>query len=106
MAHVIITMMSGSEDGKMFKRDKMPITIGRHPNDDVYLPNDKQISRHHARISKDGDSYFIEDVGSQSKGSTNGTYVDIAKIIEKTPITSGQIFTLGNIWLRFDVIDK
>ena len=99
---VIITVMSGAEDGKVFELDKFPVMLGRHPGDDVCLPYDTRVSRQHARITQEGNSYFIADVGPQGKGSTNGTYLNEKKITTKTPVSSGDILLLGTIWLKFD----
>jgi pSer/pThr/pTyr-binding forkhead associated (FHA) protein len=97
-----ITVMSGAEDGKVFGLEKTPIMLGRHPDDDVCLPYDSRVSRHHARITKEHDSYFIEDVGPKGKGSTNGTYVGDKKITTKTAISSGEMILLGSVWIRFE----
>jgi len=99
---VKITVMSRAEDGKVFELEKTPIVLGRHPDDDVCLPYDSRVSRHHARITKKGDSYFIEDVGPEGKGSTNGTYVGEKKIGAKTAISSGEMILLGSVWIKFE----
>jgi pSer/pThr/pTyr-binding forkhead associated (FHA) protein len=101
--YIKITILSGAEDGKVYRFEKNPITLGRHPDDDVCLPDDKRVSRHHARITKEGGSYFIEDLGPQGKGSTNGTYVDQTKVTGKTLITTGQIVAIGTLWIRFEI---
>ena len=97
-----ITVMSGAEDGKIFELKKTPIILGRHPDDDVCLPYDSRVSRHHARITKKGNLYFIEDVGPEEKGSTNGTYVGDKKIGAKTAISSGEMILLGSVWVKFE----
>jgi len=97
-----ITIMSGADDGKVFELEKNHIMLGRHTDDDVFLPYDSRVSRHHARITKKGDSYFIEDVGPEEKGSTNGTYVEDKKIGTKTAISSGEMILLGNVWVKFE----
>ena len=99
---VKITVMSGAEDGKIFELEKTPIMLGRHPDDDVCLSYDSRVSRHHARITKKGDVYFIEDVGSEGKGSTNGTYVGEKKISTETAISSGEMILLGSVWVKFE----
>jgi len=97
-----ITVMSGADDGKVFELDKTPIMLGRHQNDDVFLPYDTRCSRHHARITKEGKSYFIEDIGPEGKGSTNGTYVGEKRIGAKTAISSGEVIILGGVLVRFE----
>lgn len=99
---VRITVMSGAEDGKVFELEKTPIILGRRADDDVCLPYDSRVSRHHARITKEGDVYFIKDVGPEEKGSTNGTYVGDKKIAAKTSISSGEMILLGSVSVKFE----
>jgi pSer/pThr/pTyr-binding forkhead associated (FHA) protein len=102
---ITITIMSGAEDGKLSETDKTQIMLGRHPDDDICLLYDNRVSEHHARIIEDSGSYFIEDVGSEGKGSRNGTYIEgyDKKIILKTSISPGQLILLGYVWVKFDV---
>jgi pSer/pThr/pTyr-binding forkhead associated (FHA) protein len=100
---IVITVMSGVEDGKVFDLDGTPIMLGRHPEDNVFLPYDTRTSRHHARITRESSSYFIEDVGPEGKGSTNSTYLHDNKITGKTAINSGDVLLLGNVWVKFEV---
>lgn len=111
MDKIFITNMSGAEDGKKIEFDRTPIMLGRHPTDNVYLPFDLRVSRHHARITKEKDTYYIEDVGPEGKGSTGGTcFIDMGegmKVTEvttktPTPITSGTYLLLGPLWLKFE----
>lgn len=101
---IVITVMSGAEDGKVFDLDKTTIMIGRHPEDDICLPHDSRISRHHAQITKKGASQFIEDVGPEGSGSTNGTYLNDNKqrISGKAPISSGDMVSLAGVWVKFE----
>ena len=50
------------------------VLIGRSPESDVVL-DDTYASEQHARIFRNEDSFFVEDLGS-----TNGTYVNGRKI--------------------------
>ena len=97
-----IRVMSGAQDGRIFNIDRTPIMVGRHSEDDIYLSGDNRLSRHHARITREGDSFFIEDVGPQGKGSTNGTYVGKNRVAEKTAISPGDIILLGSIYVKFE----
>ncbi len=100
---VIIEVLNGVEDGKIFEFSKFPVTLGRHSSDDLCLSYDTSISRHHARIAKDDGCFSLEDVGREGKGSTNGTYLNGTRIIGKTLLSSGDTFLIGNVWLRFKV---
>ncbi len=101
--HIVITILDGEQKGVVFKFDKTPVTIGRHDDDDVYLIFDNTVSRHHARITVEGDSCFIEDAGPDGTGSTNGTYLndENEKISAKTAIKPGDVAQLNN--LKFTV---
>lgn len=55
---------------KEFLLSDQPVTIGRLPDNTVYIDN-PAVSGHHARITKEGGQYFLEDLGS-----TNHTYVN------------------------------
>lgn len=115
MDHIVLTVMSGEKDGEVFSFPATPITLGRHPLDDVYLPYDVRVSRHHARITREDRTYYyyIEDLGPERKGSANGTYlIDMDKDMNenriscKTPISSGTHFRLGPVWLKFECISE
>ena len=54
--------------------DKDSLAIGRKPDNDVVIDN-PAVSGHHCRISKQGGTYFIEDLES-----TNGTFVNEKRI--------------------------
>jgi len=107
---LVITIMSGAEDGKKIEFEMVPITIGRLNDNDLSLPYDSRVSRHHAKITKEGGKYWLEDVGS-----TNGTYVlyskeginfGYVKITKKTSISSEAMFLVGTVWLKFIIGDK
>ncbi|MBU0951377.1 MAG: FHA domain-containing protein [Elusimicrobia bacterium] len=52
------------------------LTIGRKPDNDIVIDN-PAISGHHCKVTKFGNVYFVEDLGS-----TNGTYIKGKKIIK------------------------
>ncbi|MDD5701290.1 MAG: FHA domain-containing protein [Dehalococcoidales bacterium] len=100
---IIIKIMSGVEDGKIFEFREFPIKLGRHHEDDVFLPYDVRTSRHHALIRQVDNAFFLADTGSEGKGSTNGTYLSEKRITDETRISSGDIFLLGNVWIKFEI---
>jgi pSer/pThr/pTyr-binding forkhead associated (FHA) protein len=101
-----IVVMSGPDDGRAFELKSFPIMIGRHSTDDVFLALDRSVSRHHARISWEGGSYAIEDVGFRGRGSTNGTFLNAERITQKKTINPGDLFLLGRVLLKFDIVSK
>lgn len=76
-------------------------TIGRDPASTVCI-NDASVSRHHARITVDGDTVMLEDL--QSK---NGTQVMGQAVTGPTPINDGDEMEFGHVkgWYIVEVSD-
>src|ERR1051325_8800504 len=62
---------------------RLRITIGRSARNDVCIP-DPFASRVHAEVRREGDQYFIQDLGS-----ANGTYYNGSRLEQVTPLTHG-----------------
>jgi pSer/pThr/pTyr-binding forkhead associated (FHA) protein len=88
--HDVLEVMNGPEDGRAFALRSGPMTIGRLEQSDIVLRLDQTISRSHARITKDGNRYFIEDMGS-----THGVYVNGQRATGRTEIVDGAEIQLG-----------
>lgn len=78
-----LILLAGDEAGKML-RVQEEVTIGRSPKATMRLSGDG-VSRLHARIYRNGDVTFIEDLGS-----TNGT------LVNGTPLTSPAVLSDGD----------
>jgi pSer/pThr/pTyr-binding forkhead associated (FHA) protein len=102
-----ITMMSGPRDGEIMVfpvedvsvDDPLILTVGRRDGSDIRLNYDSQVSRLHAHVSYDGQSFWIEDMGSR-----NGTFIEDDQLDsgEKRNIVTGTLFRVGRTWLRLD----
>jgi pSer/pThr/pTyr-binding forkhead associated (FHA) protein len=57
--------------------EKETTTIGRKEDNDIHIDN-HAVSGHHARILREKDNFFIEDLGS-----LNGTFVNGFKITKQ-----------------------
>jgi pSer/pThr/pTyr-binding forkhead associated (FHA) protein len=68
--------------------DKPRLTIGRKPDNDLVIDN-PAMSGHHALIFSEEGAFFIEDLGS-----TNGTFVNDAKI-QKEKLKNSDRVALG-----------
>jgi len=66
------------------------VTIGRSPENTIVL-DDPSVSRKHARITRKGDAYYLEDLNS-----TNGVTIDGVSVDEKE-IAQGTVVKLGKI---------
>jgi len=72
------------------------VTIGRTTPAEIAIAS-PEISRRHCRIELRGDVALICDLAS-----TNGTYVDGARLERPTRLRSGAKFTLGSFPIRYD----
>ncbi|MCD4654475.1 FHA domain-containing protein [bacterium] len=85
----------GPDSGGSFNLRQTVLTIGRSPVNLVQI-NDKSVSRRHAQLRLDGDSYFVMDLKS-----ANGTYVNGRKIVRPTRLDHGDLLQVGEIVLRY-----
>jgi len=77
--------------------EKSVVTIGRKMGNDVVIDN-LAVSGHHARVSQEGGSFFIEDTGS-----TNGTFLNDVRV-EKRRLQHGDQIRVGKHILVFEEI--
>ena len=83
--------------GHIFEVTSASVVIGRESDNPVPLPNDATTSRRHATILKVDDGYSIRD-----EGSSNGTFVNGARITEQK-LTSGDEIQIGGTKFRFEI---
>ena len=91
-----LMVMNGPEDGRVLSLEKDSTTIGRVGDSDIVLALDASISRKHARVLREGDAYFIEDLNSKF-----GTFVDDVTINRRHLLRDGCLIRLGETLLRF-----
>ena len=75
--------------GTRISLDSRPILIGR-ADDSTLVLDDDYASTRHARIAQQGDDWYVEDLGS-----TNGTYLDRAKVTGPTRVPLGVPVRIG-----------
>src|SRR5262249_26913962 len=63
--------------------------IGRRPDSTVFLES-LAVSREHAQVVREGNSYFIEDLGS-----SNGTFLNGRRISGREPFTETDTLQIG-----------
>ncbi len=89
-----LVVIYGPELGKRAPLGQATFEIGRSSRSD--LPIDQEsISRHHARITFDGQRHVIEDLGS-----TNGTFVNDVNV-KRQPLKDGDQVKLGRSILKY-----
>ena len=69
-------------------------TIGRGDRADLAL-RDTAVSAEHARLSREGRTWMVTDLGS-----TNGTRVNDALVNGRTPLGEGDVLALGTVQLQ------
>ncbi|MBM4086089.1 MAG: FHA domain-containing protein, partial [Planctomycetes bacterium] len=81
-------------EGKVFILQHPTNTIGSSYSSRIFLP-DPTVSRLHARIVRDGEVYWIEDMKSASGVIVNGKHV------RKVALGNNAVITLGTVTMRF-----
>ncbi len=66
----LLVGVRGSNRGARFLLDRDVVSVGRHPDSDIFL-DDITVSRRHAEFRRDAQRFWVHDVGS-----LNGTYVN------------------------------
>ena len=90
-----ICIMDGSMAGQSFEVKEEITTIGRSLENHVQV-GDLSISRKHAKITRNGNRYYLEDLGSQNGTWVNGHPISPGFQIE---IKEGDIITFGHVLL-------
>jgi serine phosphatase RsbU (regulator of sigma subunit) len=90
-----ITVRSSEGARERFAIAKERVTIGRSRESDIFLP-DQWLSRHHAEIRRDGDLFFVVDLGSK-----NGTLLNGEQVATRQRLHHGDVITLGEHVLTF-----
>jgi pSer/pThr/pTyr-binding forkhead associated (FHA) protein len=93
-----LVVMTQPFTGQEFILDRASLVIGRTQENDIVL-NHKSISRHHAKVIRDGDRYVVVDLES-----ANGVRVNGAEY-ERVELQSGDVVELGHVRLRFATAD-
>ena len=72
--NALLIVRRGPNKGARFLLDADLVTVGRHPNADIFL-DDVTVSRKHAEITRSGGVFTVNDLAS-----LNGTYLEGARI--------------------------
>ncbi len=91
---VFLTIMTGPDTGVAYKLVGQSITIGRSPDNNVVL-QDNKASRNHARLEQRPDGYWIQDLGSQNGIILNG------QSHREVKLKSGDQLIIGTTVVQF-----
>lgn len=71
------------------------LTVGRAPGCKIALPDDTFVSQLHARVFRNDDGAYVEDLGS-----TNGTFLNGRKLASATKLKAGDQLQIGSTVLE------
>lgn len=90
----LVHILDGQKPGNAFCSAANSLTIGRE-GVDIIFPDDRHISRNHARVSWQDGAVVLEDLDSK-----NGTFV---RIKEEQPLQHGDYVFMGKELLRVEI---
>ncbi|MGE3767962.1 MAG: FHA domain-containing protein, partial [Kofleriaceae bacterium] len=88
--------LAGPIAGRRYALEAGEYVIGRRSDCQIFVP-DMRVSRQHARVVAKGDSWCLEDLGSN-----NGTYINGARLIETLPIRANDEITIADNRIRVE----
>ncbi len=94
MATLEIT--NGSDAGRRFRLTESQTLLGRNPNCNVVLQA-TEVSRLHARIVREPDGFYLEDLNS-----SNGTFLNGDRIEGRQRLSDHDKIELSEVTLNFD----
>ena len=91
----MLLVQRGPDAGARFLLDTDVVTVGRHPDSDIFL-DDISVSRRHATFSRGDSGYVVSDLGS-----LNGSYVNRDRIDSDVALTGGDEVQIGKYRLIY-----
>jgi len=90
-----LEVVEGEQSGRAYDLVEDEVIVGRDENCQIVLDDDS-ISRRHARLELDDDTYVIEDLKSK-----NGTYVNDERTDGKVPLRPDDRIEIGTTVFRY-----
>ena len=87
---LVVQRSPSLDEGEAFPLNSAPITVGRAGQNDLVLDGDEFASARHARIEVRGDGVWVQDLDS-----TNGTYVNGARVTGAQRMAAGDVLRVG-----------
>lgn len=95
--NALLIVKRGDGGGARFLIDEDVITVGRHPESDIFL-DDITVSRHHAKFLRIEGNIYLEDLGS-----LNGTYINRTLVDDKALVRQGDEIQIGKYRATFSL---
>jgi hypothetical protein len=94
---LVVVKSPDIDEGTDFELNSAQLSIGRGRQNDVAIPTDEYASARHARFEPRQDGVWVQDLGS-----TNGTYLNGARLDHPRRLTQGDIVRVGETDLRYE----
>jgi pSer/pThr/pTyr-binding forkhead associated (FHA) protein len=92
----MLLVQRGPDSGARFLLDSDSVSVGRHPDSDIFL-DDISVSRRHGTFTRSGEGgYTVTDLGS-----LNGTYVNRDRIDSEITLSGGDEVQIGKYRLIY-----
>ena len=94
-----LVVRRGPQPNQVYELRDDVINLGRDITNAITI-NDREVSRHHLRFTRSGDTYMVEDLGS-----TNGTFINGKRLTGSALLKNGDMIGLGEtVTLGFEVV--
>nr|WP_281269628.1 FHA domain-containing protein [Phytoactinopolyspora halophila] len=90
----LLVVLRGPNAGSRFLLDSDVVSVGRHPDSDIFL-DDVTVSRRHAEFRRFDGGFVVSDVGS-----LNGTYVNRDRV-DEVVLANGDEVQVGKYRLVY-----
>jgi hypothetical protein len=94
---LVVQRSPSLEEGGEFPLNSAPVTVGRGGQNDLVLEGDEFASARHVRIEVRGDGVWVQDLES-----TNGTFVNGARVVGAQRLDDGDVLRVGETDLRVE----
>lgn len=90
----VLVVRKGAQLGEQFFLDRPTLSVGRDPENDIFL-NDMTVSRAHAVLTVSDAGVTVKDAGS-----LNGTYVN-GVCVDSADLRNGDVLQIGTFQMAF-----
>ena len=97
-ARLVVLKSPALDVGEEVPVDSMPVAIGRGGQNEIALDGDEFASAQHARFETRRDGLWVEDIGS-----TNGTFVNGARVTTPRRLSKGDVVRVGQTDFRVEL---
>ena len=96
----VLFVLNGLDAGRLYVLDREVAIVGREKSVALHF-SDSAMSRRHAKVTRIGETFEIEDLGSR-----NGTFVNNVRITKRLLEVGDHVALSPNVTLRFSHLDE